>query len=104
MSTASPPRCSTTVRRASSDTATRAPTFSSAGSSSDEAASIARERRLDVWKVATIGPFAAQQASSDSDGVAGSWMCRRSNRPSRTQRRTRAAEIGPMFTRATDPL
>ena len=69
-----------------------------------EAASIARDRRFEVWKVATIGPVAAQQASSDSDGVAGSWMCNTSKPPSRTQRRTRVAEIGPKFTRATDPL
>jgi hypothetical protein len=59
---------------------------------------------LAVWKVATIGPVAAQQASSDSDGVAGSWRCSTSNAPSRSQRRTRAAESGPKFTRATDPL
>ena len=32
ISTASPPMCSTRVRRASSETATRAPIFSSAGS------------------------------------------------------------------------
>ena len=57
-----------------------------------------------MWKVATIGPVAAQQASSDSDGVAGSWMCSTSNSPSRSHRRTRAADTGPKFTRATEPL
>ena len=57
-----------------------------------------------MWNVATIGPVAAQHASTDSDGVAGSWTCSTSNSPSRSQRRTRAAEIGPKFTRATEPL
>ncbi len=92
------------MRRASSDTATRAPIFSSAGSRNGDAAIIARDRRFDVWKVATIGPVAAQQASSDREGVAGSWMCSTSKWPSRSQRRTRVADSGPKFTRATDPL
>ena len=65
---------------------------------------MARDRRFEVWKVATIAPVAAQHASRDSDGVAGSWMCSTSKPPSRSHRRTRAADSGPKFTRATDPL
>jgi hypothetical protein len=104
ITTASPPRCSTRVRLASSDTAIRAEIFSRLGRSSGCAACMARERRFAVWKVATIGPCAAQRASRDSDGVTGSWMCRTSNEPSASQRRTRAALTGPNVSRATDPL
>ena len=57
-----------------------------------------------MWNVATIAPVAAQHASSDRDGVVGSWMCSTSNPPSRSHRRTRAADSGPKFTRATEPL
>ena len=65
---------------------------------------MARERRLEVWNVATTGPSEAHSASSARLGVAGSWMCSTSKRPAPSQRRTRAADSGPMFTRATDPL
>jgi hypothetical protein len=65
---------------------------------------MARERGLEVWKVATIGPCAAQQASRPSEGEAGSWMWITSNRPSCSQRRTRAADRKPKLSRATEPL
>ncbi len=104
MVTASPPRCSTRVRRAYSLTAIRALIFSSAGWRMGYAAIIARERGLEVWKVATMGPCAAQHASRESEGVAGSWMCSTSKRPSCSQRRTRAADRKPKFSRATEPL
>ena len=68
MTTASPPRCSTSVRRAYSLTAIRALIFSSAGCRIGYAAIIARERGFEVWNVATIGPCAAQQASSAERG------------------------------------
>ncbi len=104
MTTASPPRCSTRVRRAYSLTAIRALIFSSAGWRIGYAAIIARERGLEVWKVATIGPCAAQQASRPSEGEVGSWMWMTSNVPSCSQRRTRAAERKPKLSRATEPL
>src|SRR4051794_3585860 len=63
-----------------------------------------RERRLDVWNVATMAPVAAQSASIDSDGDTGSWMCRRSKSPSASQRRTRTRLTGPNASRATEPL
>ena len=97
-------RCSTSVRRAYSLTAIRALIFSSAGWRIGYAAIIARERGFEVWKVATIGPCAAQQASRPREGEAGSWMCRTSNSPSCSQRRTRAADRKPKFSRATEPL
>ena len=65
---------------------------------------MARERGLEVWNVPTIGPRAAQQVSSASEGAAGSWMCSTSKSPSCTQRRARAAERKPKLSRATDPL
>ena len=75
--------CSTTVRRASSETAIRAEIFSRLGRRIGYAACIARERRLAVWKVATIGPVAAHSASIDSDGDTGSCMCSTSKSPVR---------------------
>ncbi len=104
MTTASPPRCSTRVRRAYSLTAIRALIFSSAACRMAYAAIIARERGLEVWKVATIGPDAAQQVSRPSEGEVGSWMCTTSKAPSCSQRRTRAADRNPKFSRATEPL
>lgn len=65
---------------------------------------MALERGLDVWNVATIGPCAAQQVSRPSEGEVGSWMWMTSNVPSLSQRRTRAAERNPKFSRATEPL
>lgn len=104
MTTASPPRCSTSVRRAYSLTAIRALIFSSAGWRIGYAASMARERGLEVWKVATIGPCAAQQVSRPREGAVGSWMWTTSKTPSCSQRRTRAADRKPKFRRATEPL
>ncbi|GAA3111509.1 hypothetical protein GCM10020254_67060 [Streptomyces goshikiensis] len=92
------------MRRAYSLTAIRALIFSSAGCRIGYAAIMARERGFEVWKVATIGPCAAQQDSSPSEGEAGSWMWITSKTPSCSQRRTRAAERNPKFRRATDPL
>lgn len=104
ITTASPPRCSTRVRRAYSLTAIRARIFSRPGCRIGEAAIIARDRGLDVWKVPTIGPDADQAASIDRLGEAGSCTCRMSNRPSFSQRRTLAAERMPKLSRATEPL
>ncbi|CAM5459502.1 hypothetical protein SVIOM342S_07828 [Streptomyces violaceorubidus] len=104
MTTASPPRCSTSVRRAYSLTAIRALIFSRAAWRIAYAAIIARERGLEVWKVATIGPCAAQQVSRPSEGEVGSWMWMTSKAPSCSQRRTRAADRKPKFSRATEPL
>ena len=104
MTTASPPKCSTRVRRASSETAIRAEIFSRLGRRIGNAACIVRERRLAVWNVATSGPVAAHSASIDSDGETGSCRCRTSNPPSASQRRTRVALTGPKASRATEPL
>ena len=57
-----------------------------------------------MWNVATIGPSAAHSASNDRLGLTGSWMWTTSKAPSPSQRLVRAAETGPKFTRATDPL
>lgn len=65
---------------------------------------MARERGFEVWKVATMGPSAAQQARRETLGAAGSWMCRTSNPPSAIHLRTRAAVRGPKLRRATEPL
>ncbi len=92
------------MRRAYSLTAIRALIFSSAGCRIGYAAIMARDRGFEVWKVATIGPCAAQQDSSPSEGEAGSWMWITSKVPSCSHRRTRAADRNPKFSRATDPL
>ena len=63
-----------------------------------------RERTVATWKVATSGPSWIMQASSDRLGGAGSWTCTTSKSPSRSQRRTRAADTRPNCTRATEPL
>src|SRR5665647_3814268 len=65
---------------------------------------MARERRLDVWKVATIGPSTAQRARTETLGVTGSCRCTTSKRPASTHRPTRAAVSGPNESRATEPL
>ena len=82
----------------------RALIFSSVGCRIGYATVIARERGFAVWKVATIGPLAAQHASIDRLGEDGSWTCSTSKSPSCSQRRTRAADKNPKFTRATEPL
>ena len=90
--------------RAASDTAIRPVIFSSALCRIGAVTVIARDRTWEAWKVPTMGPSAAQQASSPSDGAAGSWTCRTSKPPSLIQRRTRAADRKPNASRATDPL
>ena len=62
------------------------------------------ERVVAAWKVATIGPLAIMQTSSDTDGGAGSCTWTTSKCPSRSQRRTRAADTGPNCTLAIEPL
>ena len=57
-----------------------------------------------AWKVATSGPSWIMQVSSDRLGGAGSCTWTTSNSPSRSQRRTRAAETTPNCSRATEPL
>jgi hypothetical protein len=92
------------VVRAASDTAIRPLIFSSADCRIGSAACIARERGIAVCTVATIGPSATQQASSDRLGAAGSWTCRTSKPPSLSQRFTRLADRKPKASLATDPL
>ena len=65
---------------------------------------MARERRFEVWKVATIGHSAAHRAREPIEGVMGSWMWIRSNRPRSSQPLTRALVMGPKLSRATEPL
>ena len=63
-----------------------------------------RERGIAVWNVATIGPVATQQASSDRLGISGSCTCSTSKPPSLIQRRTRFVDKKPNDRRATEPL
>jgi hypothetical protein len=104
ISTASPPKCSTRVVRAASDTAIRPLIFSSADCSTGPAACIARDRSIAECTVATMGPSATQQVSRDRLGAAGSCTCTTSKLPSRSHRRTRLADRKPNASRATDPL
>ncbi len=60
------------MRRAGSETAIRAESFSRAGWAIPCTAAIAFERGVDMWKVATIGPVAQNSASADRLGTAGS--------------------------------
>ena len=90
--------------RAASDTAIRPLIFSSADCRIGSAACMARERGIAVCTVATIGPSATQQASSDRLGAAGSCTCRTSKSPSLSHRRTRLADSGPNASLATEPL
>ena len=62
------------------------------------------DRVVAAWKVATIGPLAIMQTSRDTDGGAGSCTWTTSKCPSRSQRRTRAAETGPNCRLAIEPL
>ena len=78
--------------------------FSSPGCSTEPNTCSARDRAVAVWKVATIGPRAAKQASIDSDGTVGSCRCSTSKRPSRSHRRVRVSDSGPNASRATEPL
>ena len=104
ISTASPPRCSTSVVRAASETAILPLIFSSAGRRIGCAACRILDRGFAVWKVATIGPSATQQASSERLGAVGSCTCRTSNPPSLTHLRTRLADRNPKAILATAPL
>ena len=79
-------------------------TFSSTGCSAVPKTCSARLRAVAVWKVATIGPLAAKQASIDTLGTVGSWTCSTSKSPSRSHRRVRASDSGPKTSRATEPL
>ncbi len=62
------------------------------------------ERVVAAWKVATIGPSAIMQTSRPTDGGAGSCTWTTSKVPSRSQRRTRAADTGPNCRLAIEPL
>ncbi len=104
MITGSPPTWVTWVPRAYSDTAIRASIFSSDGRRTAAEADSARDRSLEVWKVATTGHSAAHSASSERLGVAGSCRCSTSKSPSRSHRRVRPAVTGPNDSRATEPL
>ena len=57
-----------------------------------------------AWNVATIGPSAATHAKSESEGIAGSWRCIKSNSPVEIHCLTREVAIGPKRIRATAPL
>ena len=92
------------VRRAAADTAIRPLIFSSCVWNAPARATSTRERGLLAWKVATMGPVAARQASIPRLGASGECTCSTSKPPSRTQRRTRVALTGPIARRATEPL
>ena len=77
---------------------------SSQGRTTGPQAARSFERVVAAWKVATIGPLAIMQTSSDTDGGAGSCTCTTSKCPSRSQRRTRAADTGPNCQLAIEPL
>ncbi len=63
-----------------------------------------RDRMIEVWKVATMGPSAAIIARMLMLGVIGSCRCSTSNLPWSSQRLTLAAVTGPKLSRATEPL
>ena len=63
-----------------------------------------RDRVVAAWNVATSGPSWIMQVSSDRLGGAGSCTWTTSKSPSRSQRRTRAADTRPNCSRATEPL
>ena len=65
---------------------------------------IVRDRSIEVWKVATMGPSAAISASTLMLGVTGSCRCSTSNWPASSHLFTLDAVTGPKFSRATDPL
>ena len=104
MTTASPPWYWMRVRRASSETAMRAESFSISGTVAGLSSSRASERSMAAWKVPTTGPVAACRASIPTLGVMGSWMCRMSKSPASSQRRARLATRAPKLSRATEPL
>ena len=104
MITASPPRCSTWTRRAKSETAIRPLMRSRKGRTIGPQAASHFDRMVAVWKVATIGPLAIMQTRRDTEGGAGSCTCTTSKFPCRSQRRTRAADTGPNWRLAIDPL
>ena len=62
------------------------------------------ERTVAVWNVATMGPSAIMQTSRDNDGGAGSCTWTTSKCPSRSHRRARAADSGPNWMLAIEPL
>ena len=104
MITASPPRCSTCTRRAKSETAIRPLIRSIHGPATGPEAASHFDRVVAAWNVATIGPLAIMQTSRDTEGAAGSCTWTTSKCPSRSQRRTRAAETGPNCRLAIEPL
>ena len=104
ITTASPPTCLINVVRAASLTAIRADTFSIAVCASFESVSIMRDLSIEECQVATIGPFAAQQAKTERLGASGSCTCSTSNSPSSIHFETFRAAIGPKLNRATEPL
>ena len=79
--------------------------FSIHGRTTGPQAASHRDRVVAAWKVATIGPLAIMQTSSD-DRRRRRARARggRRSAPSRSQRRTRADDTGPNCTLATEPL
>jgi hypothetical protein len=104
MTTASPPRCSTIIVRAASETAIRPVSFSRNGCRNVSPRASMRDRPDAEWKVATRGPSWIMQVNSERLGGAGSCTWTTSKSPSRSHRRTRAAETTPNWSRAIEPL
>ena len=106
ISTASPPRCSTSVRRAASRHRDPAADLLQGGLQDRvRRPSSPASAALDVWNVADdrpVGRPAGQQRQARG-GRARARAGRRTS-PSRSQRRTRAADRNPKVSRATEPL
>ena len=90
--------------RAAADTAMRPLSFSKNGCRTLSNIDRNRDRVSAMWNVATSGPSWIMQASSGRLAAAGSCTCTTSKSPSRSQRRTRAADRNPNCTWATEPL
>ena len=102
--TASPPWCSISVRRASSDTAMRTPMRSMYRRMGAEAIARETDRPRAAWNVPTRGAVESIAAAIDTEGTTGSWTCTTSKSLSASQRRVRASAFGFTEILATDPL
>ena len=104
MMTASPPWCSISVRRASSDTAMRTPMLSMYRRMGAEAIARETDRPRAAWNVPTRGAVESIAAAIDTEGTTGSWTCTTSKSFTASQRRVRASAFGFTEILATDPL
>ncbi|CAB4691409.1 unannotated protein [freshwater metagenome] len=59
---------------------------------------------VETWNVPTNGPSAAEQASNDRDGIAGSCRWSRSKSPEAIHCFALELAIGPKITLATEPF